>query len=171
MILHGSSTIRVLSVLVVIAVVLSLWIHHSLSTDHIFKSWLVPPSFGSNSSSYMNLSDVFFPVSDSPTVNPLARENSKMLHALVTCIEHRHCHQNQTKGLPYLLAFLFLDVIYHLNSRHIGFFVLSRLPPGFERWRVNLVRVPDPGFILQVSHLARQGTLHSTWLILEIDCP
>ena len=66
---------------------------------------------------------------------------------------------------------MFLNATYHLSSRHIGFFVLSRLPPGCERWRANLVRVPDPGFILQVSHLARQGTLHSTWLIFELNCP
>jgi len=75
------------------------------------------------------------------------------------------------KVRPYLLAFLFLNVTYHLNSRHIGFFVLSRVPPGFERWRVNLVRVPDPDFVLQLSHLTHQGTLHSTWLIFELDCP
>jgi len=113
---HGSSPVLVqaLAVLVAIAVVLSLWIHHSLGTD-LLNSWRPHPRPGSHPSSNMNLSDVFFPVSDSPEVNPLARENSKMLHALVTCMEHRNCHQNQTKGssMSILIAFLltFIDII------------------------------------------------------------
>ncbi len=161
---HGSSSlvVRALAVLVAIAVVLSLWMHYSLSTDRLFNA---QPSFGSNPSSNMSLIDVFFPVSDSPEINPLTRENSKMLHALVTCIEHRNCHQNQTKGSS-ISTYISVPRRHISNSHHIGFFVLSRIPPGFERWRINLVRVPDPCFVLQLSHLAQQGTLHSTWLIL-----
>ena len=92
----GSLLVRALAVLVAIAVILSLWMHDSLSTDRIFnfKSW----NAGSHPSSNISLSDVFFPVTDSPEVSPLARENSKMLHALVTCMEHGNCLQNQTKG-------------------------------------------------------------------------
>src|SRR6266571_1004127 len=170
LILHGSHSllVRVLAFLVAIAVVLSLWMHRSLGTDLIskFKSWHAHPSFGSHPSSNMSLSDVFFPVSDSPEVNPLARENSKMLHALVTCIEHRNCHQNQTKGSS-ISTYISVPRRHISNSHHIGFFMLSRVPPGFERWRINLVRVSVPCFVLQLSHLTHQGTLHSTWLILE----
>jgi hypothetical protein len=51
-----------------------------------------------DSESHLSLGDAFFPVLDSQKVSPIARENSKMLHALVTCMERGNCHQNQTKG-------------------------------------------------------------------------
>jgi hypothetical protein len=77
----------VLAVLVVLAVILSLWHHESISTI-VFKF---------KSSLDIRPSDVFFPVIDTGASSP-ARENTKTLNALVTSIEHRNCSQNQTKG-------------------------------------------------------------------------
>ena len=86
---------QMLAVVVAISVLLSLWMHDSLGADRVSLNF---KSLESNTSWNMNLSNAFFPVSDSPGVDPLSRENSKALHALVSCMEHRNCHQNQTKG-------------------------------------------------------------------------
>jgi len=161
-----SLLVRVLAVLVAIAVVLSLWMHDSLSTFK-FKSWQA----GSPPSSNMSLSDVFFPVSDAPEVNLLARENSKMLHALVTCMEHRNCHQNQTKGssIVYLnfcsLMSHILRIVVILASPNFRDY-LQGSRGGESIWYEFLFLVSS----LQPSYSPRQGILRSTWL-LELDCP
>jgi hypothetical protein len=105
-ILRGSCSLLVwaVTVLVAIAIVLSLWM-----PVRVFKSesWQPHPSLQSNPSSNLNLSDVFSLLPDPPGVDPIALENSKMLHALVACVEHKNCHQNQTKGASNLHASLF----------------------------------------------------------------
>ena len=61
----------------------------------------------------------------------------------------------------------FINATHECFSRHIGFYALPRLPPRFKRWRVNLV-TSSQFRSTTISYLARQGTLHSTWLILEL---
>ena len=109
--------VRALAVLVTVGVVLSLWMHDLLSAGLIskLKSWHSHPSFGSPQALNMSLSDVFFPVPDLPgESNTLAVENSKMLHALINCMEQKTCYQNQTKGSS-------ISTCISIHEHHISF--------------------------------------------------
>lgn len=91
-----------------------------LSTAPMFKS-----TFESDPSWNLSLSNVFFPlVPDAPGVDRVTYENSKMLHALVTCMEQKTCHQNQTKGASsstylhfYFISFKIVVILSSPNFR------------------------------------------------------
>jgi hypothetical protein len=149
---------RILGVIVAISVVLTLWMHDSLSVDRVTFSF---KSLESQSSWNMSLSDVFFPVSDSPAVDPLVHKNSKALNALVSCMEHRNCHQNQTKG-ALISTFICVQmlstirIVVLLGSPYFQDY-LKGSRGGESIWYefCSWFRSTD-------THLAHQGTLYST---------
>jgi hypothetical protein len=72
----------------------SLWMQGFILPSDTYKHY---PSLTTSPLSPMNLSDILFPVPPATGQDSVTAENLRMLHSMFRCIEHRDCHENQTK--------------------------------------------------------------------------